>query len=90
MQQAGEILQNTIAYRQKAIVNTIAYSKIKPFEADRILESVSDLIDDKKYKPFFYKRLYILGPTKFLELADRARKGSKSKSGLFCKLMRSI
>lgn len=84
-----EHIQNTIAYRQKAIVNTIGYSRINPVEADKVIASVDDLIDDCRFKPFFYKKLYKLGPTQFLEYADRARKGTKSKPGLFCKILRA-
>lgn len=43
-------------------------------QADKIIDSVDDLIDDKKYKPFFFKKLYKLGPTIFLQIAESSRK----------------
>ncbi len=51
------------------------------------MQEAADLIDDSRYRPFFFKRLYNLGPAKFLELADRARAGAQP-ARLFCKLLK--
>lgn len=56
-------------------------------QADRIIETVADLIDDPKYKPFFFKRLYVIGPTNFLTIYDQAKKG-KFPSRLFVSLLK--
>jgi hypothetical protein len=50
---------------------------IPPPEADLLIERVRDLIDDPDYDHFFYKQLYRLGPAKFLDLADQARRKQK-------------
>lgn len=57
-------------------------------EADGVIDSVGDLINDNNYRPFFYKHLYRLGPVRFLETADRARGSSVDDRGrLFTKLL---
>lgn len=42
-------------------------------EAERTIEAVSDLISDRKFMAWYYKRLYVLGVDKFLSLATEAR-----------------
>ena len=55
---------------------------------DNIIGSVSDLIDDPKYKPFFYKHLYRIGPVRFIEIAEEARKIGVYKGKCFTKLIK--
>lgn len=50
-------------------------------EAEKVIESVSDLIDDRKFEPFFFKHLYLRGSERFLELADEAREEPEGRKG---------
>lgn len=47
-------------------------------EANDILRQVEDLIDDPKYKPFFFKALYRIGVEEFLLAAAEARQAEYS------------
>ncbi len=68
--------QRTIAIGVKTNTTiAIDYSKkVSNSQADIIIEQVSDLIDDPKFKPFFFRTLTIVGPDAFYESADWARK----------------
>lgn len=57
-------------------------------QADSVMEICEDLIADARYRPFFFKRLYAVGPTVFVQLADHARKYGKYPDRLFVKLLR--
>lgn len=57
-------------------------------QADSVMDTCTDLITDAKYKPFFFKRLYAVGPTVFIQLADHSRKYGKYPDRLFVKLLR--
>lgn len=46
---------------------------LKREEAEAIIAGVEHLIDDPKFKPFFFRKLYELGPTRFMEIADQSR-----------------
>lgn len=83
MQQATE----NYSYRDKTIRKTIAIEKMTAKEADSIIEEYKDLIDNKDYKPFFYKKLYSLGRFKFIEKAEQARKYGKQKGRYFVRLL---
>ena len=50
-------------------------------QADSIIGHVSDLINDMKFKHYFYKHLYRLQPTEFLRRADQARKATVRCAG---------
>lgn len=90
MQQRSSDIK-TIDYRSKNQRDSIAIVKdnLSAKEADAIIADCSDLIDDEKYKPFFYRRLYDLGKTKFLEQAFKARKYNNKGGGrLFVHLLK--
>ena len=93
MQQRSESIK-TIDYRNSGESSSIDYRSIvkdKPDakEADAIIADCKDLIDDEKYKPFFYRRLYDLGKSKFLEQAFKARKYNRNGAGrLFVHLLK--
>jgi hypothetical protein len=70
----------------KKVLNNYSYSQNN---ADAILNTVFDLIDDPAYKPFFYKQLYRVGATQFLAAADHARKNGIDKSRYFVKLLKA-
>ena len=57
--------------------STIVSNKVRltKIEADRIISSVADLVDDPSYEPFFFKMLYKIGPSNFLDAATKARQG---------------
>ena len=57
-------------------------------QGDLVMAQVRDLIDDSKYLPYFYKRLNALGPTKFMALADEARKVGFKPSRKFVQLLK--
>lgn len=56
-------------------------------QGDRVMSMVTDLIDDPAYKPFFFKRLYTIGPTRFLDCAEIARKCGFKPGRKFVKLL---
>lgn len=56
-------------------------------QGDLVIQEVQDLIDDANYLPFFYKRLYAVGPTRFLAIADHARKVGFKKGRKFVALL---
>ena len=49
--------------------------------ADTVIHSVADLIDDPKYKPWFYKKLYTLGRDRFIGIADDVRRTHNIRVG---------
>lgn len=73
------------SYREKSQRSSIAIVKDKPSakEADAIIEDCKDLIDDPKFHPFFYKKLYELGKGRFMEQAYKARKYHRGSPGRF-------
>ena len=75
------------SYRSKTHRDSIAIAivKDKPSakEADAIIADCKDLIDDPKYNPFFYKKLYELGKARFMEQAYKARKYHRNGAGKF-------
>jgi hypothetical protein len=75
----------TIAIEKNSQRSSIAIVKDKPNakEADAIIADCMDLIDDQKFKPFFYKKLYELGKGRFLEQAYKARKYHRGSPGRF-------
>lgn len=81
------------SYRDKTKTNKTSIAIVKDNltarEADQIIDSVSDLIDDERFKPFFYKKLYTNGRQWFIEQAYRARKPYINQpSKFFVHLMR--
>ena len=62
-------------------------NKMPKKEADILMASVNHLIDDPSYKPFFFKVLYKIGRSRFIELALMAEKG-KHPSRLFVYLLK--
>lgn len=69
------INSRSIDYRNKHSNNSIDYRTIvSSKDADKIIEQALDLISDQKFKPFFFKTLYLIGPTNFYEAMDYARK----------------
>lgn len=58
-------------------------------QGDLVIAQVQDLIDNPKYLPYFYKRLNAVGPTKFLALADEARKVGFKPSRKFVALLKN-
>lgn len=88
MENAREILQkhNYSSIEDNKVIN---YSSIETIEADNIIKSTEDLIDDESYKPFFYKRLYAIGKSKYLEIADHCRKHGKVPAKLFVYMLKN-
>ena len=73
------------SYRENSQRTSIAIvkDKLSSKEADAIIADCQDLIDDQKFKPFFYKKLYELGKGRFLEQAYKARKYHRGSPGRF-------
>lgn len=89
---ATSIQDYSYSNREINKVNSIAIVKknrndIKKGEAEAIIASLNDLIQDPKYKPYFFSRLYLLGKPRFLELAHRARKYGTDKPRYFVHLL---
>lgn len=78
------------SYRREETKTAIAIDKVplSAPEADAVIKSCVDLIDDKRYEPFFYKKLYKLGKSRFLEMAERARKYGNSNGKFFVHLLK--
>ena len=93
MQQRSNSIK-TIDYRNSGESSSIDYrsivkDKLSAKDADAIIADCKDLIDDEKFKPFFYKRLYELGKNRFLEQAFKARKYNRNGAGrLFVHLLK--
>lgn len=87
-----EIIKNKNNYRTIDYSNNINnnYRTIDTIEADKIVESTMDLIDDMSYKPFFYKRLYSVGKSRYLQTADHCRKYAKTPSKLFVYMLKNL
>lgn len=73
------------SYRRNSHRDSIAIVKDKPSakEADAIIADCKDLIDDPKFNPFFYKKLYELGKARFMDQAYKARKYHRGSPGKF-------
>lgn len=87
---ASIVNYRTIESNKVTSIETIVKPKVDVLQAEKIMESCVDLIDAPKYRPFFFKRLYVIGPAKFMELADHARKYGKQPSRLFVKMLREV
>lgn len=79
MDQVLDGYHTPIVHRGNDSYRTIDYRG----QADLVMASCMDLVDDPKYLPFFYKRLYAIGPDQFLALADEARKRGFKKGRMF-------
>lgn len=64
-------LNNYSNYSKK---NNKESQKITKAQADEIIKQAVDLIDNPKFKPYFFKTLYLIGATDFYEAMDYARK----------------
>ncbi len=82
-----EIIKNNNYSSIEKKLNT-NYRTIDTIEADNIIKSTMDLIDDESYKPFFYKRLYSLGKSKYLSTAEHCRKYGKKPAKLFVYMLK--
>lgn len=80
----GDALKD-YSYRRNIHRDSIAIVKdnLSARDADAIIEDCKDLIDDEKFKPFFYKKLYDLGKNRFMEQAYKARKYHRGSPGRF-------
>lgn len=87
---ASIVNYRTIESNKVTSIETIVKQKVTTAQADQMIAMCSDLIDADKYKPFFFKRLYAIGPAKFMELADHARKYGTQPSRLFVKMLKEV
>lgn len=89
MQAIGQSIKD-YSYRGLETKNSIAIVKdnLCAKDADAIIADCSDLIDDKRFNPFFYKKLYALGKDRFLEQAYKARKYGNRKGAYFVHLLK--
>lgn len=101
MQGIGDYL--SIDYSQKKLNTsidnrTIDYSqrertgnkyKLSIGEVDTLISQASHLIDDVKYMPFYYRKLYEIGADRFKQTILLAEKGNQP-SRLFAKLLKSM
>jgi hypothetical protein len=63
--------------------------KLTKDQAEATIASVTDLIDDPAFKPYFFKRLYSMGVERFLEAADAARReGIEHRGRKFASILR--
>ena len=57
-------------------------------EPTTVLRSLTDLIPNDGYNPFYLKQLKLLGYQRFMELAKKARKGSDTPAKLFAWMLK--
>lgn len=74
-----EVLTNILStnpYRFIGLKNkNINPIKTKPqMLVTTLISEAEDLIDDPKFKPYFYKTFHLIGPSRFLEAMNYARK----------------
>ena len=83
-----------ITFKESIDSCQLGFNKLKPagnwqldsFKADAVIEQYHFLINPK-FKKWYYKQLYRVGVSKFIELAGRAAEG-KQPSRLFSKLLK--
>lgn len=68
--------KDTVQYSKLSLIN----STVKPLD---ILSNLTDVIHEG-YEPFYVKQMKLLGHTRFIELANKARAGSNTPQKLFC------
>lgn len=92
-----EKIQDTLSKKtivsivDKNIKNYSYYSpEMNVRQADAIVDQAVDLIDNQKFRPFFFKTLYLIGPTNFYFCMDLARKevNIKCRPCFFVKLLK--
>lgn len=88
MESVASIGYRTIESNKVTSIETIVKPKVDLLQAEKIMESCVDLIDAPKYRPFFFKRLYALGPARFIAIAEHARKYGTQPSRLFVKMLK--
>lgn len=76
MENTKQILNSrSIDYRKQTNLTSIDYRTIVTSkQADEIINQAIDLISNQDFRPFFFKTLYLIGPTDFYEAMDYARK----------------
>lgn len=84
------LLKKTIAIETKSI-KTIAIVAPTTKQANAIVDQATDLINDQKFRPYFFKTLKIIGPTNFYEAMDFARKTDAScRPCMFVKRLKEL
>lgn len=76
MHNTKQILNSrSIDYRKQTNKTSIDYRTIvSSRQADEMINQAVDLISNQDFRPFFFKTLYLIGPTDFYEAMDYARK----------------
>lgn len=81
----------------QSLKNTLQYSNSKfnklnnsnSTVSSKVIKSLSDVIPDDGYYPFYLKKLRELGNERFVELANKARAGSDTPVRLFCWMLKN-
>ena len=87
--ETNKLVITSIDYRtiDKSKINS--NKKLSTSQAEEIIEQALSLISDLKFKPFFYKTLYLIGPEAFYEAMDFAAKSkAQCKECIFVKRLK--
>lgn len=81
------IIKDTVQYSNSSL-NTLnnSNSTVAPSE---VLRSLTDLIPNDGYNPFYLKQLKLLGYARFMELAQKARQTSDTPQRLFTWMLKN-
>ena len=74
---------NTVQYSNSSSNEPLGYSNSTVPSTEDVLSSLTDLIINADYNPWYAKQLRKLGYNRFMELANKARAGSESPQTLF-------
>lgn len=81
MEQLSETLKNTVQYSSPQSLKDNSNSTV--LSTVQVLSSVTDLIINDDYNPWYAKYVRQLGCSRFMELANKARAGSDTPGVLF-------
>lgn len=80
----------------QSIKDTVQYSKFTSVNNStvqlpviEVLKSLSDVIPDDGYYPFYQRHYKRLGSKRFMELVAKARAGSDTPAKLFCWMLKN-
>lgn len=74
-----ETIENYSNKYNKTIVNNYSKTNLDRRAADELITEALDLIDNKNFKPYFYKTLYLIGADRFRAAMSDARSHASAR-----------
>ncbi len=77
---------STHRYRElqySTVTSNLTHSTVATVAPEVVLTSISDLIKNQDYRPYYLAQLKKLGAARFMEVANKARSGSDTPHVLF-------